>query len=68
VEKQRRLTNIYKLDNMSHDEHAKESQDIKAKLAELRIPEVDQAIVAGEFLDNMSDAWPTSPWRRGTTP
>jgi hypothetical protein len=58
LEKQRRLTNIYKLDNtMSDDEYARELQDIRAKLAELRIPEVDQAIVAGDFLDNMRADW-----------
>ena len=56
-ERLRRLTTAYTMGNMDDDEYRREQGRIKHQLAGLRIPELEEALAAGELLEDLGKLW-----------
>jgi len=53
----RRLTTAYTLGNVSDEDYTRQQAELKRAISQQRVPEVEEAISAGELLSDLSKLW-----------
>jgi hypothetical protein len=67
TERLRRLTAAYTMGNLDDEDYKRQQADIKVRIADLRIPEAEEALSAGEVLLTCGCSGVTPPCRSGMT-